>query len=177
MSERNELGQFVEGNHGGPGRPRRAIETEYLKVLSDAVPLDAWRKIVDRAVSDAQDGDAKAREWLAQYVTGKDPASLTWLAAQEALGVTPDIYLAGRVQQLVEESGRARTEALSHIGGMGASTTTGEALDIMVAAEELREAEAEAEERARKRAARLEAKNADADKPACLPGAPLGRRE
>ena len=51
---RTDDGRFATGNPGGPGRPRRAIEADYLKAFSDAVPLDAWRTIVSRAVADAQ---------------------------------------------------------------------------------------------------------------------------
>jgi len=54
---RTDNGRFAPGNPGGPGRPRRAIESEYLATLGDAVSLDDWREIVTRAVS-----DAKARE-------------------------------------------------------------------------------------------------------------------
>jgi hypothetical protein len=70
-------GQFAEGNPGGPGRPRRAIERDYLAALSDACGPETWREIVERAVADAKNGDAKAREWLAHYLLGI-PA-LGWL--------------------------------------------------------------------------------------------------
>jgi hypothetical protein len=33
-----------------------------LRLLSEAVPLDSWRKICDVAVEQALAGDAKARE-------------------------------------------------------------------------------------------------------------------
>jgi hypothetical protein len=42
-------GRFAVGNPGGPGRPRRAIEREYLAALSDTVSLGDWREIVERA--------------------------------------------------------------------------------------------------------------------------------
>jgi hypothetical protein len=83
---RDTNGRFAEGNPGGPGRPRRAVEADYLAALGDAVPIDRWRKIVERAVTDAEQGDAKAREWLSRYVTGGMPAGLTSLAAYEAAG-------------------------------------------------------------------------------------------
>jgi len=49
----------------------RVTERDYLAALADACPPTIWRKIVARAVSDAQAGDAKAREWLARYLIGK----------------------------------------------------------------------------------------------------------
>ncbi|MCE9555663.1 MAG: hypothetical protein K8T91_20125 [Planctomycetes bacterium] len=61
-------GTFAKGNPGGPGRPRREREREYLAVLSEAVPLDKWRAIVERAVVDATAGDARSRDWISKYL-------------------------------------------------------------------------------------------------------------
>ena len=55
--ERDQQGRFAPGNAGGPGRPRRRTEADYLAALSDQVPLDAWSQIVGRAVGDAIAGD------------------------------------------------------------------------------------------------------------------------
>ncbi len=76
-------GRFAKGNPGGPGRPRRTVEREYLATLADAVSLDDWRQIVGRAVVDAKDGDAKARDWLTRYLLGPEPMTLTDLAGRE----------------------------------------------------------------------------------------------
>jgi hypothetical protein len=65
---RTERGRFAKGCAGGPGRPRRAVEGEYLATLSGAVPADRWRAIVERAVADAIAGDARARDWLSRYL-------------------------------------------------------------------------------------------------------------
>ena len=82
---RDAAGRFAAGNAGGPGRPRRAIETDYLAALSDAVPMDRWRKIVERAVTDAEQGDVKAREWLGSYLAGKPTGNgLRKIAVDEA---------------------------------------------------------------------------------------------
>ena len=64
-------GRFLPGNPGGPGRPRRAIEADYLAALSEAVPMESWRAIIAKAVEQARDGDAKAREWLSNHLVGK----------------------------------------------------------------------------------------------------------
>ena len=66
--KRNSDGTFAKGNAGGPGRPPRATESEYLRVLMGACPLDTFREIVERAVTDAKAGDAQARAWLATYL-------------------------------------------------------------------------------------------------------------
>lgn len=86
----DENGRFANGNPGGPGRPRRAIEREYLATLGDAVSLDDWREVVERAVADAKSGDAKARDWLTRYLVGNDPPALLELAAKEHRGLAAD---------------------------------------------------------------------------------------
>jgi hypothetical protein len=80
-------GRFAAGNRGGPGRPRRAVETDYLRTLTEDCPLERWSRIVHRAVDDAETGDAKAREWLARYLIGTPSANaLTELAARDEVG-------------------------------------------------------------------------------------------
>ena len=63
---RKSNGQFAAGNPGGLGRPSRAIEAEYLGVLSEWVTIEKWRRIVARAADDAEAGDHRARQWLGQ---------------------------------------------------------------------------------------------------------------
>ena len=70
-------GRFAEGNPGGPGRPRRAVEERYLAALGEAVSLDDWRDIVRAAVGAAKCGDPKARSWLSAYLIGTEPISLS----------------------------------------------------------------------------------------------------
>lgn len=86
---RDARGRFAAGNLGGPGRPARVTEAAYLASLSDAVPLDVWQRIVERARDDALGGDARARAWLAGLLLGKEPARLSQLARDDLLGVTP----------------------------------------------------------------------------------------
>ena len=68
---RDGRGRFAPGNSGGPGRPRRPVEADYLRLLSEAVPLDRWREICGVAVEQALAGDAKAREWVGFYLIGR----------------------------------------------------------------------------------------------------------
>jgi hypothetical protein len=70
-SGRDSGGKFAAGNAGGPGRPPRATEREYLVALSESCSTHDWQEIVTRAVDDAKDGDAKARSWLAGYLIGE----------------------------------------------------------------------------------------------------------
>ena len=70
-SGRDKSGKFSAGNAGGPGRPPRATERDYLVALSESCSTDDWQEIVTRAVDDAKSGDAKARSWLAGYLVGE----------------------------------------------------------------------------------------------------------
>jgi len=78
-------GRFAKGNPGGPGRPRRSVEIEYLAAIGDIVTVDIWRAIVRKAVVDAAKGNHQAREWLTRYLVGANPLTLTRLAAMESL--------------------------------------------------------------------------------------------
>lgn len=77
-------GTFAPGNPGGPGRPRRAIEEDYLRTLSDACPVDTWRDICRKAVEAACDGDPAARAWLTRYLVG-DKTTLRQSLTQEEM--------------------------------------------------------------------------------------------
>ena len=87
---RDPDGRFQNGGKDGPGRPRRAIESDYLAKLSEAVPLSVWQEIVAKAVEDAREGDHAARPWLAGYLCGKPTGdALRNLAVDEEVGVDP----------------------------------------------------------------------------------------
>ena len=95
MGTRKNNGQFDVGNSFGVGRPSRAVELDYLKALSDAVPVGAWAEICQRAVDDAKNGDAKARQWLSEHLLAG--SSLLELAKLEAVGVTSGDHVRGIV--------------------------------------------------------------------------------
>lgn len=69
----------------GKAPKRRPVEREYFATLNAAVPLDAWQRIVQRAVDDALAGDAKAREWLSKWLMQAEARTLTVMAAEESL--------------------------------------------------------------------------------------------
>lgn len=73
---RDKRGRFTPGHAGGPGRPKRDTEREYLDALIGAVSLADWREIVLRAVEDAKDGDKDARAFLAKHLIG-DPLKIS----------------------------------------------------------------------------------------------------
>ena len=80
---RTAAGQFAAGNPGGPGRPRRVTERDYLAALAEECPPETWRRICRRAVADAEAGDARARDWIARYLIG-NPAELPTLGSATA---------------------------------------------------------------------------------------------
>jgi hypothetical protein len=107
-------GRFAKGHPGGPGRPRRAVEQEYLAVLNAAVTLDTWQQIVERAVENAKAGDAKAREWLAKYLIGDRPPGLIELAAAQQAGLTVDDQIASSAGQLALNAQMTRFRVKLH---------------------------------------------------------------
>lgn len=69
-SNRDDSGRFLPGNPGGPGRPPRQTEGEYLRAVQRACSLEDVAAIAARAVSQARGGDARARDWLSRYLLG-----------------------------------------------------------------------------------------------------------
>jgi hypothetical protein len=98
MSDRDASGRFAPGNPGGPGRPPRQTETEYLRAVQRACSVEDVTAIAARAVWQARGGDARAREWLSRYLLGMPatlapkPSDLAW---QDESGYDP---LAERVR-------------------------------------------------------------------------------
>ncbi len=97
--DRDPKGRFVVGNSGGPGRPKRQAEEEYLAVLSERITVDVWARIVEKAAADALSGDSKARDWLSRYLLpdpktprggGLRPLVLTFAEADSVPQRAPD---------------------------------------------------------------------------------------
>ncbi len=79
---RDSKGRFVKGASGNPqGRLPKQTETSYLQVSESVCTFDVWREIVAKAVEQAKRGDARARQWLSDYLIGK-PVSMV-MAVQE----------------------------------------------------------------------------------------------
>lgn len=85
MAERDKKGRFVKGHSGGPGRPRRHTEAEYIEATVGQVSLAKWQKVVNKALDDAMAGDRHARQFLADYLLGKPPQILELRGADAIL--------------------------------------------------------------------------------------------
>ena len=67
---RDKTGKFVKGHPGMGGRPSKAKEEMYYRILITSCTADDWTAIVEKAVKQAKLGDATARKWLADYLIG-----------------------------------------------------------------------------------------------------------
>lgn len=69
---RDSKGRFVKGASGNPqGRLPKQIEQSYLQVSESVCTFDVWREITMKAIEQAKRGDARARQWLSDYLIGK----------------------------------------------------------------------------------------------------------
>ena len=69
---RDSKGRFVKGASGNPqGRLPKQVEQTYLQVAENACTFDVWHEIVAKAIEQAKHGDARARQWLSDYLIGK----------------------------------------------------------------------------------------------------------
>ena len=72
----------MKGVSGNPqGRLPKERETSYLQVTESVCTFDVWHEIVMKAIEQAKRGDARARQWLSDYLIGK-PISMV-MAVQE----------------------------------------------------------------------------------------------
>lgn len=73
---RDAKGHFVAGKwQGGPGR-KKTQRTDYRAVFEKCLTEEALFRIVDKAVADAIEGDARARQWVVSYVLPPVPKVL-----------------------------------------------------------------------------------------------------
>jgi len=90
MGERDLNGKFAKGNAGGPGRPRRQVDKDYLAAFSEVITRDEWKEIIEKAVTQAKEGDPRARQWLTNYVIGpRQDKELEIIAIQEEMEIDP----------------------------------------------------------------------------------------
>jgi hypothetical protein len=51
-------------------REKQVSETMYHRILTGTCDVTTWRRIVDKAVEQAAEGDPAARSWLSGYLVG-----------------------------------------------------------------------------------------------------------
>lgn len=77
MTQRNNKGHFIKGNQGGPGRPPRTTETEYLDAAMSNCSPEKWGEIVEIAVNDCFHSNASvrnnARNFILKVLYGNSP--------------------------------------------------------------------------------------------------------
>ena len=97
-TERDSKGHFKKGHAPvSPGRPKAAVEIEYMGILKQGVTPDDFKKIVATAVSLAMAGDWKAREWVGNYLIGRPNFTLELKA--------PDAVLLNQLLKQFESNG------------------------------------------------------------------------
>ena len=71
-NHRDGKGRFTKGNPGGPGRPARATEEEYLLTLRDTIPLERWQRMIEKIADHIEEtGSIRAFVALADRMLGK----------------------------------------------------------------------------------------------------------
>jgi hypothetical protein len=113
---RDGLGRFATGNGGGPGRPKRATEAEYLRALSRIVSVEDLRAIARRAVADAKKGSARAREWVSTYLLG-DPAPKVPPSTRPRRRISAAVFQAFRELRSKEQAAAGPAGYTSAAGG------------------------------------------------------------
>ena len=69
MVKRDEKGRFVKGTVANPnGRPPRATEQEYIDAVKDIVPLDRFKRMLERQAQRAEHGDIRAFECVVRMI-------------------------------------------------------------------------------------------------------------
>jgi hypothetical protein len=73
---RDDDGQFVRGNAGGPGNPFARQVAALRKLLLDTVAPDKLQKLVESLIERAIGGDNAAAKLVLQYTLGKPAATV-----------------------------------------------------------------------------------------------------
>jgi hypothetical protein len=85
--KRQKNGRFAEGNCGGPGRPPRKTERDYLLVFESTVTPERWQKVLAKILENAESGNLRAAEFLAKYMLGNKQGLSEALTPEEKLQV------------------------------------------------------------------------------------------
>jgi len=95
--DREQNGNFAKGNklsvgNKGHGRVSTTTEKIYLKSMYHVVSVEDWEEITLFAVSQAKDGNAKARDWLSRYLLPRpNDAALVQTEGVELRLIVPNL--------------------------------------------------------------------------------------
>ncbi len=120
--QRDEKGRYLKGCDAGPGRPPLATEQEYVQATISNCTVAEWEQIVKRAVQDAKQGDAKAREWLSKYVLPSHPDALH-VTLQAAVRTSVSPAASPLPHPLYEPDHRTLAESFAVLQELGILTT------------------------------------------------------
>ncbi len=98
----------------------KQVADKYFNFLADHVPLERWLKIINMALDQAEEGDAKARKWLSDSLMGTPIQRV--VADVIVDSVIPKDQLASVLETLLEVARLAR-EAQGQV-------IEGEAVDV-----------------------------------------------
>jgi hypothetical protein len=71
MVGRDENGRWKKGVSGNKGGRQKKQDAErYYEILRTQVTPERWTVIVDKAIFQAERGDANARNWITNYIIG-----------------------------------------------------------------------------------------------------------
>lgn len=77
QDKRDNKGRFAPGNQAANGRkPALSYNKIYQSMLQEGCSPKDWKQIVERAVRDAKNGNANARQWLSKYLIGEPSVAL-----------------------------------------------------------------------------------------------------
>ena len=88
------------------------VEADYLAALTDAVHLEDWVQIVDRAAADAKDGDNKARSWLSKYLLGIEPPDLSEIVLRKYFGITTEAETEFEAEERMKQPDERNLDAI-----------------------------------------------------------------
>jgi len=95
--KRESHGKWAKGtpSPNPTGRRPRTTETEYHDAIVGVTPIDEWIAVARAALEAAKKNDAKARDWLSQYLL-PTPDALAALRAQQNPPTVPDPHFYSR---------------------------------------------------------------------------------
>ena len=100
---------WLEGYTPGTQLVRRTAE-ERMNTLSLTVTQDNWVAVIQKAISQAINGDYRARQWLSNYLLGPPIQRLIAKVEVEEVGGFEDTFRAAAIKTLLAEV-RSRAEA------------------------------------------------------------------